>query len=61
MSTFVCFFIKALHPELSHFTSDDSLECWVNRAKPTAEGKQGSAATRGTAAIFTFESLMQSL
>lgn len=33
MSTFVCFLIRALYLQLSHFTGDDSMKCWVNWAK----------------------------
>lgn len=54
MSAFVCFLIRALYSELSHFTGDDNMnasECWVNKTKTTAEGEQTSAEVRRTAAL----------
>lgn len=54
MSAFVCFLIRALYSELSHFTGDDNMdtsECWVNKTKTTAEAEQNSDEVRGTAAL----------
>lgn len=50
-SLFVCFLIRALYSELSHFTGDDNMECWVNKTQTTAEGEQTSVEVRGTAAF----------